>query len=125
MVRSFFLWLTRLLQAPRPRHGRARRASSAPTAAPPPQPDLAQVQNLIGKVTALTSSVAKDVGAHNATIQAISTELTAVAQSDPTAVAAIVCKLLVANQELQDRLEHAEETLKDNSQQLNAAVTAA
>jgi diguanylate cyclase len=83
------------------------------------------VQTLLSQVTALTSSVAKDVGEHNATIQAISAELTAVAQSDPTAVAAIVCKLLVANQDLQGRLQHAEETLKDNSQQLNAAVTAA
>jgi diguanylate cyclase len=83
------------------------------------------VQELIGKVTALTTSVAKDVGDHNVTLQAISAELTAVAQSDPTAVAAIVCKLLVANQELQGRLQHAEESLKDNSQQLNAAVTAA
>src|SRR5262245_47768778 len=125
MLRSFFLWLAQLFQFPQSHRGRARGASSASTAPAASSPDLAQVQNLIGKVTALTSSVAKDVGEHNATIQAISTELTAVAQSDPTSVAAIVCKLLVANQELQDRLEHAEETLKDNSQQLNAAVTAA
>src|SRR5262245_8271638 len=125
MLRSFFLWLTQLLLSPQPHGGRARGGTSAPKTTPASPSDLAQVQNLIGKVTALTTSVAKDVGEHNATIQAISAELTAVAQSDPTAVAAIVCKLLVANQDLQGRLEHAEETLKDNSQQLNAAVTAA
>ncbi|MBW8884036.1 MAG: GGDEF domain-containing protein, partial [Planctomycetia bacterium] len=125
MFRSFLLWLTRLLQPAQPRRGRDSGTGSAATAAPPAQPDLKQVQNLIGKVTALTSSVARDVGDHNTTIQAISAELTAVAQTDPTAVAAIVCKLLVANQDLQGRLQNAEESLKDNSQQLNAAVTAA
>src|SRR5436189_6383306 len=108
MLRSFLLWLTRLFPPRQPRRGRALGGSAA-TAAPPPQPDLKQVQNLIGKVTALTSSVAKDVGDHNTTIQAISAELTAVAQTDPTAVAAIVCKLLGANQELQGRPQHAEE----------------
>ncbi len=124
MLRSFFEWLARLFEPKQPLRGRDG-AAPARAAAPPPQPDVNQVQSLIGKVTALTSSVAKDVGEHNATIQAISNELTAVAQSDPTAVAAIVCKLLVANQELQGRLQHAEESLKDNSQQLSAAVTAA
>src|SRR4051812_43567692 len=125
MLRSFLLWLTRLLQPAQPRGGRKianGSVAAAPTAA---QPDPTQVQELIGKVTALTSTVAKDVGDHRSTIQAISSEWTAVAQSDPTAVAAIVCKLLVANQELQGRLQHAEESLKDNPQQLSAAVTAA
>src|SRR5438067_4628625 len=125
MLRSFLLWLRRLFQPPQPRRGPDIGTASGAPFPPPPQPHLAEVQTLLAKVTGLTSSVAKDVGDHNTTIQAISAELTAVAQTDPTAIAAIVCKLLVANQELQGRLHHAEESLKDNSQQLNAAVTAA
>ena len=66
---------------------------------------MGQVRELIGRVSVLTSTVAHDVGQHNISVQAISSELTAVAENDPSAVAAIVCKLLVANQELQGRLE--------------------
>jgi diguanylate cyclase (GGDEF)-like protein len=124
MVRSFFLWLARLFAPPQSRRGlNTSAASAAPSQ--PPKPHLAEVQTLLSQVTGLTATVAKDVGDHSTTIQAISSELTAVAQSDPTAVAAIVCKLLVANQDLQGRLQRAEESLKDNSQQLTAAVTAA
>jgi diguanylate cyclase len=99
--------------------------AAAPAAPQPARPDLATVQQLIGKVTAMTSAVANDVGSHNANIEAISAELTAVAQSDPTAVAAIVCKLLVANRELQGRLRNSEASLRTHSQQLSAAVTSA
>jgi diguanylate cyclase len=87
--------------------------------------DQAHVQDLIGKVTQLTSSVAQDVGHHNNNIQSISDELTTVAQSEPTAVAAIICKLLVANQELQGRLQRAEATLQDHTHQLQDAITSA
>ena len=87
--------------------------------------DQAHVQDLIGKVTQLTSSVAQDVGHHNDNIQSISSELTTVAQSEPTAVAAIICKLLVANQELRGRLQRAEATLQDHTHQLQDAVTSA
>src|SRR6185436_5447665 len=73
----------------------------------------------------LTTTVAQDVGQHNQSIQAISQELTSVAQSDPSAVAAIVCKLLVANQELQGRLERAEHSLQTHSRELNHAVETA
>jgi hypothetical protein len=53
-------------------------AGSMPATTQPKSPDLTHVQGLIGKVTELTSAVVQDVGSHNATIQAISTELTRV-----------------------------------------------
>src|SRR5256885_1930271 len=99
------------LFGPRPMPGSLDLAAGPDSGAPASQPartDLKSVQQLLGKVTAMTSAVASDVGSHNANIEAISAELTAVAQSEPTAVAAIVCKLLVANRELQGRLQHAE-----------------
>ena len=80
------------------------------------------VQSVIGSVSQLTSAVAQDVGQHTVNVQAISDELRSVAQKDPTAVAAIVCKLLVANQDLQGRLERAENTLQTHSKQLQDAV---
>jgi diguanylate cyclase (GGDEF)-like protein len=102
-------------------------AVAAVETAAPAQPsiDVAQFQGLVGRVSELTTSVAQDVGQHNKSIQAISSELTTVAQTDPSSVAAIVCKLLVANQELQGRLERAEATLQTHSRQLHDAVTTA
>jgi diguanylate cyclase len=84
-----------------------------------------QLQQLMGRVSELTTAVAQDVGEHNKSVQAISDELRSVAQSDPSAVAAIVCKLLVANQELQGRLEQAEGTLQTHSRELRDAVETA
>src|SRR5262249_5859081 len=84
-----------------------------------------QGQSLIAKVTALTSAVAQDVGNHNHSLQSISGELTAAAESNPGAVATVVYKLLVANDELQKRLERAELTLHSHSRQLRDAVISA
>src|SRR5262245_10355867 len=125
-LRSFLTTLAEFFR-PRPRAAITRAATTlvAPSSASAqlsPPAEVPQVQQLIGKVTALTSTVAEDVGQHNANILNLSAELSAVAQSDPTAVAAIVCKLLVANRELQGRLQNAEDSLKDHSQQLKAAV---
>jgi diguanylate cyclase len=107
-------------------------ASSAPplagmvTADPSPvAANVEHVQQLIGQVSALTSTVAQDVGKHNVNVQAISSELAAAAASDPTTVGAIVCKLVLANQELQSRLERAESTLHAHSRQLQDAITSA
>ncbi len=62
-----------------------------PAAPPlPPPVDMTQFQGLVGRVSELTTSVAQDVGQHNKSIQAISSELTTVAQTDPSSVAAIV-----------------------------------
>lgn len=123
MLDSFVALLRRLFATP----SAGANLGTAPDATLPStaQPDLAQVRSLIGKVTAATSAVAQDVGDHNANIQAISAELTAVAQSDPSALASIVCRLLVANQGLQGRLQRAETMLKDHSNRLDAAITSA
>ena len=83
------------------------------------------MQNLVRRATEVTSAVAEHVGNHHTTIQTLNTALAAVAQGDATAIAAVVCKLLVANQELQGQLEHAELKLEVHSRQLNDAVTAA
>src|SRR5689334_1139111 len=116
MFGSFLMKLVRLFQ--RCQRAAALDVGVTPTvASKQPTPlDVGHVQDLIGKVSELTFAVAQDVGNHNVNIQAISAELTAVAQSDPSAVANIVCKLLVANQRLHGRLERAEDTLHDHTQ---------
>src|SRR5947209_15485363 len=86
--------------------------------------DLGPVRGLIGKVSDLTVEVAHDVGKHTHSVQALSSQLSALAHNDASAVEAIICKLLLANQELQGRLERAEETLQDHSRQLDDAVSA-
>ena len=87
--------------------------------------ELGEVQNLVRRATEVTSTVAEHVGNHQTTIQTLNTALAAVAHGDATAVAAVVCKLLLANQELQGQLERAELKLEVHSRQLNDAVTAA
>src|SRR3954471_8970056 len=77
-----------------------------PETALPIDPD--QLEELLGRVTELTGKVTQDVGDHTKSVEAISSELQSVAESNPAAVAAIVCRLLVANQELQGRLQRAE-----------------
>ena len=89
---------------------------------PPSMPPIEQVQVLVGQVSEVTTHVRQEVGQHNVNVQALSNELRSVAQNDATAVADIVCKLLLANQELQGRLERAEQTLQSHSQQLQEAV---
>ena len=100
-------------------------ASGPPETQQTPALDPAQVQELICKVSELTCTVAQDVGQHSASIQSISNELTAVAQTDPNAVATLACKLLMANQELQARLQRAETALQNHSHELQLAMTTA
>ena len=90
-----------------------------------PETNIGEVQQLVGRVSELASSVAHDVGLHNSNVKAISDELNAVATTDPAAVAAIVCKLLLANQDLSGRLEKAEHTLQTHAKQLDEAVSSA
>src|SRR5215211_3638626 len=108
MLRSLLAALSRFLNGRATPAGRGTVSFATNAIAHEPHGDLRHVHELIGKVTELTATVAQDVGKHNSSIEEISTELTAVAQTDPTAVATIVCKLLLANKELQDRLERAE-----------------
>src|SRR5262245_28885857 len=96
-----------------------------PSKVPAASIDDDQMQQLLERVSELTTTVARDVGQHNQSVQSISQDLTTVAQTDPSAVAAIICKLLEANQELQGRLERAEGTLQMHSRELRDAVTTA
>jgi diguanylate cyclase (GGDEF)-like protein len=100
-------------------------------AAAAPQPDVSetidpeQLKQLLGVVSELTTAVAQDVGDHNKSIEAISNDLRSVAENNPAAAAALVCKLLVANQQLQGRLTRAEGRLQMHSRELREAVTSA
>jgi len=102
-----------------------------PALPPAPQPDISEVINpqqfqlLLSVVSELTSKVAQDVGNHNQNIETISNDLRSAAENNPAAAAALVCKLLVANQELQSRLARAEGTLQMHSRELHDAVTSA
>jgi diguanylate cyclase len=107
-------------------------ADTAKPAVPsPPQSDAseaidpAQLEQLLGLVSELTTKVAQDVGDHNKSIEGISNELRSVAENNPAAAAALVCKLLLANQELQGRLTRAEGNLQMHSRELRDAVTTA
>lgn len=131
MLGPILEFLAQLLKPSRNLPAQIGEAAPAATCPPPspvvvsPQVDPNQFQQMLTSVSELTTTVAQDVGTHNKSIRAISTELATVAQSDPSAVAAIVCKLMVANQELQGRLERAEATLQTHSRQLHDAVTTA
>jgi diguanylate cyclase (GGDEF)-like protein len=85
--------------------------------------DVAQLQGLVGEVVLLTSSVAHDVGRHSGSVQAISAELSAGNGNDAAGVAALVCRLLLANQELQARLEQCESALHLHARQLQETAT--
>lgn len=87
--------------------------------------NMESVQALIGQVSDLTSTVAQDVGKHNINVQAISSELAATGTHDANAISALVCKLILANQQLQSRLERAEGTLQAHSRQLHDAISSA
>jgi diguanylate cyclase len=124
-------FLAQLLKTPQPAPATGGAAAAAvvcpepsPLAVPPPV-DPTQLHQVLNHVSQLTTAVVQDVGHHNKSIQDLSQELAAVTQNDPSAVAAIVCKLLVANQQLQGRLERAEATLQTHSRQLHDAVTTA
>lgn len=103
-------------------------AVQAPTAKDermPRGPDLAHAQQLLDRVTELTAGVAADVGQHNVSIQNLNKELAATDVKDVQLVADVVCKLLLVNQQLQERLERAELKLQAHSRQLQDAVSAA
>src|SRR5436309_2965398 len=63
---------------------------------------------MIGRVSNLTATVAGDVEQHSGSIQTLNNELAALPIADSAAVAAVINKLLVANQEMQGRLDQAE-----------------
>lgn len=73
----------------------------------------------------LTTSVAKDVGAHNSRVQAINQELTAHPQTDANAVMSTITRLVTLNQEMQKRLADAETRLQERSKELQLYETEA
>ena len=106
-------------------------APAKPAEAPAAEPlrllnreEVLQAGKLISNVSDLTTSVAADVGQHQDNLQTINVELSGVAQGDATAVAALIGKLLAANQELQSRLERAELKLQAHSRQLQDVAVA-
>jgi diguanylate cyclase len=99
---------------------------AAPVVAEPPlaREEVKRAANMVQKVGELTTAVAEDVGQHHSNIQSLNVELSGVAQGDANAVAAVIGKLLAANQELQTRLERAELKLQAHSRQLQDVAVA-
>jgi diguanylate cyclase len=87
--------------------------------------DMGQAQQVLHRVSELTTAVAEDVGQHQDNIQNINIQLSGVAHGDAGAVAELVCKLLTVNQDLQGRLERAELKLQAHSRQLQDVVAVA
>ncbi len=107
-------------------------ATAAPVGSPaegmgefPPQWNATTAIELIARLMDLTSTVAGDVQQHSGHIKSLNAELSGVNHGDSTAVAAVVCKLLVLNQETQRRLEQAELKLQAQQRQLYDVSTAA
>ena len=73
---------------------------------------------LIARLMDLTSTVSTDVQKHSGQVESLSAELSEIKHGDSAAVAAVVCKLLVLNQETQRRLEQAELKLQAQQRQL-------
>jgi len=123
MLNSLLAIVGRLLGRKCETVGGAKVEPPSPGAPGDRRADLGHVRGLVGKVSDVTFAVAGDVGKHTHSVQALSSQLSALAHNDASAVEAIICKLLLANQELQGRLERAEETLQDHSRQLDDAVS--
>ena len=80
---------------------------------------------LVGRVTALTGSVAEQVGEHSGSISAIHTELAGLQDADQAAVTAAIRKLQMANEAMQRRLAQAELQLQAHQRQLQNVASAA
>ena len=130
MFGLFTSWLARWFS--RPQRGLAWPASKSAAAqqAAAPAPSQADVSRpeaieLVGRVSALTSSVAEQVGQHSGSLSVINNELAGVQQGDATAVAGAIQKLLLANETMQRRLEMAELQLQAHQRQLQNVASAA
>src|SRR5207237_7814168 len=80
---------------------------------------------LVGRVSTLTAIVADDVEQHSGSIQTLNDELAAVQFGDSAAVATVIHKLLLANQEMQGRLDQAELKLQAHQRQLQNVASVA
>jgi diguanylate cyclase len=86
--------------------------------------DPATVEVVV-QVAELAGLVAEHVGEHQGNLTALNEELTAIAQGDSRAVAEVIRRLLLANQQLQQRLEQAELKLQAHQRQLQNVASAA
>jgi diguanylate cyclase (GGDEF)-like protein len=87
--------------------------------------DVGTAVELFSRLAEITSCVASEVKQHSGNIQSINDELSSIGQGDASAVAAAVCKLLVMNQQTQQRLAHAELRLQAQQRQLADVASAA
>ena len=96
------------------------------SAATPLSPqDVGTAVELFSRLAEITSTVAGEVKEHSGNIQSVNDELNAIEQGDVSAVAAAVCKLLVMNQQTQQRLAHAELRLQAQQRQIADVASAA
>ena len=86
--------------------------------------DVGTAVELISRLSEITSSVAIEVRQHSGNIQSVNDELGAIQSGDVAAVAAAVCKLLVMNQQTQQRLSQAELRLQAQQRQLQDVTSA-
>lgn len=87
--------------------------------------DVGTAVELFSRLAEITSTVANEVKQHHGNIQSVNDELDSIQQGDASAVAAAVCKLLVMNQQTQQRLAHAELRLQAQQRQLADVASAA
>jgi diguanylate cyclase (GGDEF)-like protein len=80
--------------------------------------DVGTAVELISRLSDITTSVVTEVKQHSGNIQSVNDELGAIRNGDVAAVAAAVCKLLVMNQQTQQRLSQAELRLQAQQRQL-------
>jgi diguanylate cyclase len=98
--------------------------SAAVPVAPLDARDVGTAVELISRLSEITSSVATEVRQHSGNIQSVNAELGAIRGGDVAAVAAAVCKLLVMNQQTQQRLTQAELRLQAQQRQLHDVTSA-
>jgi diguanylate cyclase (GGDEF)-like protein len=87
--------------------------------------DVGTAVELFSRLAEITTTVANEVQQHHGNIQSVNDELGSIQQGDASAVAAAVCKLLVMNQQTQQRLAHAELRLQAQQRQLKDVANAA
>lgn len=86
---------------------------------------LEAIQKLVASVCQATADAASEVNDYQSRVQTIADELGAAGLASPATVAGVVQKLLVANAELQERLQRTERAIESHQRQLNATVRAA
>lgn len=87
--------------------------------------DLGTAVELFNRLAEITANVNAEVRHHSGNIQSVNDELTVIPQGDVSAVAAVVGKLLVMNQQTQQRLAQAELRLQAQQRQLADVTVAA